>query len=539
MKLKVTVIALTTLFSVVLKSQNFVIGHNNIPYANSHWNETHSSAVILNNSIYNTFTGWQTGFAAFNIKKTNLNGNVVFWKEDSASTSASPSKLIVGNNRLYYICKNQLTVLDTNLALKYISTYTTAIPNNNWYFNDGLIAQNGDLVLVGASANYSGNTYSNIQALVVRINATTGNLIYSKTFTNTTPCTATSIVENAVNNSLFISGRVISNGYTTFLLNISNDNLGTLNSSKYFTPTNAAFKNIEVKKMIIKNASLYLFGQDSAAKLVVTKTNLNLTATFQTQYFTNFIFEDVIKSTINNNFYVTGYGPRTYTSVPLSILQLDTLLSVTKSIVYPQILNKYDSLSNFNLDYYNGLNGAYSNFGASIFEKNNYIYTLSNKSNINSAYGMGNTNQYFTKEATTFASNCVTNFSVNIANYSYNIAPTTFTSNVITASSYTQSSPISNIIPTVAVNCGAVTSIYNNTNQNIPKIYAYNKLIYLQDVEFANSTFEIYTLTGQKVFTTQLHYNQKQIDILNLTTGIYIYKLYYNFEVYSKKIVIE
>ena len=539
MKLKVTVIALATLFSVVLKSQNFVIGHNNIPYANSHWNETHSSAIILNNSIYNTFTGWQTGFSAFNIKKTNLNGNVVFWKEDSASYNASPSKLIAGNNRLYYICRNQLTVLDTNLALKYISTYTTAIPNNNWYFNDGLIAQNGDLVLIGASANYSGNTYSNIQALVVRINATNGNLIYSKTFTNTTQCTATSIVENIANNSLFISGRVINNGYTTFLLNISNDNLGNLNSSKYFTPTNATFKNIEVKKMIIKNSSLYLFGRDSAAKLVVTKTNLNLTATFQTQYFTNFIFADVIKSTINNNFYITGYGPRTYTSVPLSILQLDTLLSVTKSIIYPQILNKYDSLSNFSLDYYNGLNGAYSNFGASIFEKNNYIYTLSNKSNINSAYGLGNTNQYFTKEATTFVSNCITNFSINTANYSYNIAPTTFTSNVITASSYTQSSPISNIIPTVAVNCGAVTNIYNNTNQNVPKIYVYNKIVYLQDVEFANSTFEIYTITGQKIFTTQLHYNQKQIDVLNLTAGIYIYKLYYNFEVYSKKIVIE
>ncbi len=539
MKLKVTVIALATLFSIVLKSQNFVIGHNNIPYANSHWNETHSNAVILNNSIYNTFTGWQTGFAAFNIKKTTLNGNVVFWKEDSASYTASPSKLIVGNNRLYYICKNQLTVLDTNLALKYISTYTTAIPNNNWYFNDGLIAQNGDLVIVGASANYSGNAYSNIQPLAVRINATNGNLIYSKTFTNTTQCTATSIVENIANNSLFISGRVINNGYTTFLLNISNDNLGNLNSSKYFTPSNSTFKNIEVKKMIIKNASLYLFAQDSAAKLVVTKTNLNLTATFQTKHFTNFVFGDVIKSTASNNFYVSGYGPRTYTSVPLSILQLDTLLNVSKSVIYPQILNKYDSLSNFSLDYYNGLNGAYSNFGTSIFEKNNYIYTLSNKSNINSAYGMGNTNQYFTKEATTFASNCITNFSVNTANYSYNIAPTTFTSNIITASSYTQSSPISNIIPTVAVNCGAVTGIYNNANQNTPKIYAYNKLIYLQDVEFANSTFEIYTVTGQKVFTTQLHYNQKQIDVLNLTTGIYIYKLYYNFEVYSKKIVIE
>ena len=124
--------------------------------------------------------------------------------------------------------------------------------------------------------------------------------------------------------------------------------------------------------MIIKNSSLYLFAQDSAAKLVVTKTNLNLTATFQTKYFTNFIFEDVIKSTTSNNFYVSGYGPRTYTSVPLSILQLDTLLNVSKSVIYPQILNRYDSLSNFSLDYYNGLNGAYSNFGASIFEKNNY-----------------------------------------------------------------------------------------------------------------------------------------------------------------------
>ena len=169
----------------------------------------------------------------------------------------------------------------------------------------------------------------------------------------------------------------------------------------------------------------------------------------------------------------------------------------------------------------------------------NHIYTLSNKSNINSAYGIGNTNQYFTKEANTFTSNCITNFNINTANYSYNIAPTTFTSNVLTASSYTQSSPIGNIIPTVAVNCGAVTGIDNNTNQSAPKIYAHNKTIYLQDVEYANSTFEIYTITGQKIFTTQLHYNQKQIDVLHLTAGIYIYKLFYNFEVYSKKIVIE
>lgn len=542
MNFKTLFVGLSGLISLTINSQSFIVGHNNLPYALSNWNETHSNAVTLNNKNYNSFTSWQSGFSAFNIKKTDLNGNVVVWrKEDSLVYKAAPCKLILGNNLLYYICKNQLTVLDTNLNIKYISTYTTALANNNWYFNDGLIATNGDLVVVGASADYIGSIYSNIKALVVRINATTGAIIYSKTFNNVTQNIATSVVQNTANASLFISGRVVTAGFSTFLLNITNDNLGTLNSSKYFMPGNSNSKNINVRKMIIQNSNLYLFSSDSASKLVVTKTNLNLTSTFQTSYFTNFIYQDVIKMSTNNGFYVTGYGPRTYTSAPLAIIKLDTVLNSTKSVSFSNVINKYDSLSNFSIDYYNGLNGTYSNFGSNIFEKNGDLYNLSNKSNINSAFGAGNTNQYIVKESTALSSTCLNNFNLTTVNYAYNISPTSFGSSTIAANNYTQSTVIANIIPTIAVICGTVTTtgISKQDNPNAPKIYANQKTIYFQNAEFSRNNFELYNLAGQKVYSTELNKHQKPIELSKLSAGVYFYKLYYNSEVFSKKIVLE
>jgi len=541
MKFKISAFLLVWFINYNIKSQSLVVEHNNVPFALAHWNETNSSSIILNNRIYSTFTGWQTGFSAFNIKKTDLNGNILFWKGEATINTASPSKLIASNNQLYYICKNQLAVFDTNLTVKFISTYTTTLPNNYWYFNDGIIASNGDLVIAGASANYNGTNYTNIKTLVVRINATNGNIIYSKTYDNTTQNIANCIVENATNNSLFISGRVINNGYTTFLLNITGDNFGTLSSSKYFTPANSNSTNVDVRKMIILNNNLYLFGRDSASNLMVTKTNVNLTNTFQTSYFTNFIYQDAIKSSNNNSFYLTGYGSRTYTSVPLSTLQLDTNLSAIKSVIHPNIINKYDSLSTFSIDYYTGLNGAYSNFGSSIFEKNGYIYSLSNKSNINSVGGIANTNHYFVKTETTFTGSCQNNFNLITANYVYIIAPTSFITNSVTANTYSQSPIIANIIPTVAITCGSLTSagIANINISNLPKVYASNKLIYLQNIESNNAIFEMYNITGQKIITAALVYNQKYIDASKLPLGIYVYKLYYNNNVYSKKLLLE
>jgi hypothetical protein len=542
MKYKLFIAVIAILACLSTKSQTFIVGYNNVPYALANWNETQSNAVIINGRVYNSFTAWQSGFSSFNIKKSDLNGNVVAWrKEDSIMTKAAPGKLFTGNNLIYYICKNQITVFDTSLAVKFINTYTISTPNNYLYFNDGLVASNGDIVLVGATATYTGSSYSNMKALAVRINSVTGNIIYSKTFDNVTQNMASSVVQNTANASLFISGRVINSGYSTFLLNITNDNLGNLISSKYFTPANGNSKNIDIRKMIIQNSNLYLFGRDSAAKLVVTKTNLNLTSTFQTNYFTNFIYQDVTKMSTNGGFYVNGYGPKTFTSVPLSIIQIDTVLNSSKSVIFPSVVNKYDSLSNFSIDYYNGLNGAYSNYGANVFEKSGSVYSISNKSNLNATPGLGNSNQYMVKDLTTLNGSCLNNFNLTTLNYAYNIAPTSFSANALSAGSFTQSTVFANPIPTLAVTCGTafITGFSKAINMNAPYVYANEKTIYFQNVDFSNTLFELYNLAGQKVYSTKLINNQKQVEIHKVSTGIYFYKLYYNSEVYTKKIVLE
>ncbi len=531
---------LISLITTTAKSQSFVLGYNNLPNINSYWNETHSSAVTLNNKFYNSFTAWQSGFSSFNITKTDINGAVIVWrKEDSLVNKGAPSKLIASANTLYYICKNQLTALDTNLNIKYIRTFTLSTPNSFWYFNDCLIASNGDVVIAGASADYNGSIYTNIKALVVRVNATTGAVIYSKTFTNATQNIATSIVENTANNSLFISGRVINNGYTTFLLNISNDNLGTLISSKYFTPNTSNVSNFQIKKMMIIGSNLYLFGHDSAAKLMVTKTNLNLTSIVKTNYYTNFIYQDAVKYTGNGGFYLSGYGARTYTSVPLSNLQIDTSLNVTKSIIYPNIINYYDSTTKFSLDYNNGLTGAYSNYGASIFEKNGYIFNIATKNTLSNTNGNGTYKHNFVKEATTYTSSCFNSFNLITSNYGYDILQTPFTTNTVSATSFSQTSFFANITPTTAITCGTVTAINTNQIQNAPIIYASGKTIYLKNLTVNNSVFEIYSLNGQKITSLQLNSNQTQIDVSTIANGIYLYKMYYNGQVYSKKIVLE
>ncbi|MDX2174343.1 MAG: T9SS type A sorting domain-containing protein [Bacteroidota bacterium] len=541
MNYKLFVTAIAILISYNTNSQSFIVGYNNVPYILSNWNETHSNAVIINGRVYNSFTAWQSGFSSFNIKKSDLNGNVISWrKEDSIMTKGAPAKLFTGNNLIYYICKNQITVFDTSLAVKFINTYTTSIPNNYLYFNDGLVASNGDIVLVGTSATYTGSSFSDMKALAVRINSVTGNIIFSKTYDNLTQNIATSVVQNTANASLFISGRVINSGYSTFLLNITNDNLGNLNSSKYFTPANSNSKNIDVRKMIIQNSNLYLFGSDSASKLVVTKTNLNLTSTFQTSYFTNFIYQDATKMSTNGGFYVNGYGPRTYTSVPLSIIQLDTVLTSNKSVVFPNIINKYDSLSNFSIDYYNGLNGAYSNFGANVFEKNGSVYSLSSKSNLNATPGLGNINQYLVKDLTTLNGSCLNNFNLTTLNYAYNIAPTSFSANALSVNSFSQSTVFAATIPTLAITCGTafITGV-SKVEAVAPYVYANEKTIYFQNGDFSNTLFELYNLAGQKIYSTKLINNQKQVEINKLSSGIYFYKLYYNSEIYTKKIVLE
>lgn len=520
-------------------AQNFIATYSNMPSANSYSCESHGNSVIINNKIYSAFTGWQFGFSSLNIIKADLNGNLLAWrKEDSLLNKAAPSKLFTGNNRLYYICKNQLTVADTNLFVNYISTYTTSVPNTFWYFNDGLVATNGDIVLVGAAATYSSGVYSNIKTLVVRINALNGNLIYSKTFDNTTQTIATSVLENTANASLFISGRVINSGYSTFLLNISNDNLGTLNSSKYFLPGSGSYRNMEVRKMIIHNSNLFLFARDSSAKLMVTKTNINLTATFQTKYYSNFIFQDAFKMAGNSGFYVCGYGPKTFTSVPFSIIQLDTALNNSKSVIFSNLTNYYDSLSNFSLDYYNGLNGATGNYGANIFEKNNLVYCMLHRSN--SANTFTNQNQIMVKESPLLNSPCVSSFSLNNNLYSYNISPTTFTGNSVSANNFTQTTVIANLIPVVSVACGtaAITQTPDAFNEHVTKFFVFEKNVYFKNFDFNNTSFEVLTLDGRKVFSAQLNNGQTKVNLSALPEGIYISRLYYNSEILCKKVVI-
>jgi hypothetical protein len=46
-------------------------------------------------------------------------------------------------------------------------------------------------------------------------------------------------------------------------------------------------------------------------------------------------------------------------------------------------------------------------------------------------------------------------------------------------------------------------------------------------------------MAGQKVYSTELTKHQKPIELNKLAAGIYFYKLYYNSEIYSKKIVLE
>jgi hypothetical protein len=95
-----------------------------------------------------------------------------------------------------------------------------------------------------------------------------------------------------------------------------------------------------------------------------------------------------------------------------------------------------------------------------------------------------------------------------------------------------------NPTPSITVYYATGTGIIESQSSS-PSIYSFNKTIYFRDALPASGDLYIYNLLGEKVYHTSVEANQNQIQLNDLSAGIYVYKLKVGSNEFSQKIRID
>jgi hypothetical protein len=468
------------------------------------------SSVVNNNRIYNASSGINLP-GMVNIQKTDLAGNWIATQRLMFGTTTPAvvvRKMITSGTKLYIVGNTYnspggqtdafLVVLDTALtSITYARSFGT--PSNYEDFYDVLLASNNDLVMVGNSSAPTATVgvYKYLP-YVVRIASGTGTVVYQKTFEDNISKYCYSVVEDAANNSLFISGGSQTTN-ATHILKITDDNLGTVLSAKnmYFSST-----GMNVKKLQVYGSKLFLIGGDPSNNLMTVETDLALSLIVMPKYYTNFRYFDHVK--VGNTNYIAGLTVPTGTYSYLSSLKMDSLFNYQAGMTYslvpvPVFVNWFD---------------------VNVVNKSNTMYWMAQEGwTAPNMY----TNRYHVASDMNLNATCNTPLTL-ITGTNVNTMGITTYSNPVTTFTVANmfASPLT-LTPTVTTLCSA-TGIENVNEQFgyfVIRTSGDKVMIASPYSEYVISLFDI---SGKMLLSKQADSNE-ELNISDLSSGIYILKL--------------
>lgn len=95
-----------------------------------------------------------------------------------------------------------------------------------------------------------------------------------------------------------------------------------------------------------------------------------------------------------------------------------------------------------------------------------------------------------------------------------------------------------NPTPSITVYYATGTGIIESQSSS-PAIYSFNKTLYFKDAISQTGDLYIYNLLGEKIYQTPVEANQNQVQLNDLSAGIYVYKLKVGNNEFSQKIKID
>ncbi len=467
------------------------------------------TSVMNNNRIYNVSSS--TMFqGAFSVQKTDLAGNHIITQTVIFGTSTpvvAVKKVITSGGKLYIVGSIKpgsitdafLVVLDTNLTtVNYARSYGTTSGNEEFY--DILQASNSDLVMVGHSTVPTATiSVTKNVPFVVRAAVATGTLIYQKIFEDTYSKMCYSVVEDAPNNSLFISGTVLS-GNLTHVLKLTDDNLGTLITAKnvFFSSS-----NMVVKKMQVYGSKLFLIGGDASNNLMTMETDLTVSALVLPKYYTNFKYYDMIK--VNQTNYIAGLTLPTGTVSYMASIMMDSLFVPQLSMTYSLVPVPLGTMWN----------------GVNVLNKSNTMYWITSEGwTAPSPY----TNRYIVASDMVMNATCNNAYSLTPSNMVNTMALATYTTPFGSPFTATYSPFPNALTPTITTLCSP-TGI-ENVNEHFEKFVVKNGLDkIIIESPYSDYTINVFDMSGKLILNTKANSETEEITISGFAGGIYIVKL--------------
>jgi hypothetical protein len=384
------------------------------------------------------------------------------------------------------------------VPVSYAKSYGTTANNEEFY--DILQASNTDLVMVGHSTVPT-STVGVFRYLpfVVRAAVSTGNAVYQKVYDDGLSKFCYSVVEDAPNNSLFISGAIPSSN-ATHVLKITDDAAGTTITAKnmYFSPV-----GMNVKKLQVYGTKLFLIGGDPNNNLMTVETDLTVSAIMMPKYYTNFKYHDHIK--VGNTNYIAGLTVPTGTYSYLSSLKMDSVFNYQLGMTYSLV--PVPTFVNWT--------------AVNVVNKSNTMYWIAMEGwTAPSPY----TNRYIVASDMALNATCNTPYTLINGNNINTIGMTTYTNPAgpFVVTSYT---PFPNALtPSITTLCSP-TGI-ENVNESFEKFVVKNGFDkILIESPYSDYSVDLFDISGKMILNENANSPSKEISTASLSSGIYIIKL--------------
>jgi hypothetical protein len=480
------------------------------------------SSTVIGNRIYNVSSS-NMFQGAFTVQKTDLTGNIIITRMILFGTSTpvvTVRKVIASGNKLYVVGSVRpgstsdafLVVLDStlNTPITYAMSYGTSA--NNEEFFDILQASNTDLVMVGHSTVPT-STVGVFRYLpfVARAAVATGTPVYQKIFDDgSSSKLCYSVAEDAVNNSLFISGGMQSTN-STHIFKISDDALGIMITARnmYFSAS-----SMNVKSLQVYGNKIFMIGSDPGNNLMTVETDNTLNLIITPKYYTNFKYHDHVK--VGSSNYISGLTVPTGTYSYLSSLKMDSIFNYQSGMTYSLVPIPMFT----NLQY------------ANVVNKSNTMYWIAMEGwTAPAPY----TNRYIVASDMALNAVChtpmtlITGTNVNTIGLSNMVS----TGGPFTTATYT---PFPNAWSYTITTLCSPTGI-ENVNEQFEHFViknAYDKVIV--ESPYSEYSISLFDISGKIILTKNANSNE-EVNTSSLAAGIYVLKLNANGYEQRQKII--